>query len=221
MAFDFPARRLRCSLADWLGALRCVGLSAGLFACGGLAADGPVAEADSPGATSPGSVTGVDGPSRGTPVRETCEDNPSLAGCPGAAPALVRPIRETCEDNPLLAGCPGDDSLPTPAPRPPSQEAIPKEESYIARALNILASHCGGCHGSSLTQSQAAGGINYIDDWDQMIRAGLIDECSPESSRIVDVMISGEMPPAGPGSVSVSVVDIDTVVTAIDIQCPG
>lgn len=70
-----------------------------------------------------------------------------------------------------------------------------------------------------MTEDQASDGINYIDDWEQLIRARLIDECSPESSRIVEIMRSREMPPPNSGVDPMTAADIDAVATAIDLDC--
>jgi mono/diheme cytochrome c family protein len=168
-------------------------LSAVLLACGGRAADGLEPEVSAPGTSS-------------------TDDEPTV----------VRPVRETCEDNPLLAGCPfASTGAATPPPSPPATpEPIPDDEpQYITRARFILTAYCGGCHGASLTEAQALGGINYISDWEQLIEAGLIDLCSPESSRVVVVMRTGEMPPAASGLDAVSDADIHVVEEGIELDC--
>jgi hypothetical protein len=70
-----------------------------------------------------------------------------------------------------------------------------------------------------LTPAQASARINYIDDWDRLMRVGLIEECSPEGSRVVEVMRTGEMPPPGSGLPPVTDGDVGVVVQAIEIEC--
>jgi mono/diheme cytochrome c family protein len=128
-------------------------------------------------------------------------------------------MRETCEDNPLLADCPYS-NMGTPTPAPVEPETIPDDEpQFIAAAQNVLSTNCGGCHGSALTEAQALGAINYIDDWDELIQAGLVEECSPGSSPIIGIMRSGEMPPAASGLNAVSDADISVVANAIELSC--
>jgi mono/diheme cytochrome c family protein len=187
-----------------------------LWSCGGLAADGV-----DPEANGLGGAAVEDGPSLLTPVRETCEDNPFLAGCSGT-PSPVRPVRETCEDNPLLAGCPGAGTGGNPSSPPEGAEeglAEDEEPAYVAAAQNVLLSHCGACHGPALSEDQASARINYIGDWDQLIGVGFIEECSPEGSLIIEIMRTGQMPPPSSGLSAVQAVDVDVVVEAIALDC--
>jgi mono/diheme cytochrome c family protein len=89
----------------------------------------------------------------------------------------------------------------------------------LAGALNILEANCGVCHGPPLTEAQASGGINYIEDWDKLKQAGLIEECSPEGSRIIEVMRTGEMPPPGSGLQQLSDPEVDVVAQAVVFDC--
>jgi mono/diheme cytochrome c family protein len=169
-----------------------IAASLALSSCGGRAADGVEPETSVPGAVT------------------TADDEPTV----------VRPIRETCDDNPLLAGCPyantGGTSPPPRTPREPSSDIEPQ---YVAAARNVLDANCGACHGPELTELQASGAINYIDDWNQLIQAGLIEPCEPESSRIIEVMRTGEMPPARSGQNTVTDADVSVVVVAIELDC--
>jgi mono/diheme cytochrome c family protein len=136
---------------------------------------------------------------------------------------VVRPVRETCEDNPLLAGCPyaGTGSGSPPPDQPveiPDPMETPEESLDIAIARNVLLTNCGACHGSALTKDQASGGINYIDIWSELIRAGLIATCS-DNSRIIRVMRRGDMPPPVSGLPAVPDVEIELVARAIDREC--
>jgi mono/diheme cytochrome c family protein len=162
-----------------------------LLSCGGRATDGLEPEVSEPGAS------------------RVSDDEPTAFG----------PVRETCDDNPLLAGCPSVNVGGTPLSPPEAPGPAPVyEPQFISLARNVLSANCGACHGATLTEAQASAAINYIDDWGQLIEAGLIDECSPESSRIIEVMRTGEMPPAS-WEFSVSDADIDTVAGAIELAC--
>jgi hypothetical protein len=183
--------------ARWLGCA--IGVGAGLSSCGGRAADGP----------------GLDD---GEPEVSDARDQPGDA--PSDEPTLIRPRRETCEDNPLLADCPyAGGGNPTSTPAQPV--GVPTEDPplYLAAAQNVLMVYCGACHGPPLTPDQASARINYINDWEQLIRVGLIEECSPERSRIVEVMRTGEMPPPNSGVPAVQEADANVVVQAIEIEC--
>jgi len=216
MRFDRPLLRRRGPLCARHGAWCAIAVSAVLTSCGGRAADGLGLEPNGSGASNP-----VNEPTVVGPVRETCEDNPLLAGCPSAdEPTVFGPVRETCEDNPLLAGCPSADTGGTSLPPPAAAEPVPANEPQpITRAQFVLLAYCGACHGAALTPAQAGGGINYINDWERLIEAGLIDLCSPESSRIVEVMRTGEMPPPASGLDPVSDADIAVVEAAIELDC--
>jgi hypothetical protein len=173
--------------------------SAGLMSCGGRAADSLEPEAsepsDSESADNPPAV--IIGPRR-----ETCADNPLLAECPRAY--------DVCRDNPQNAGC-------AAAP----EQDYTAEELIVAAAENILLSHCGGCHGPALTESQASDSINYINDWSRLLQVGLIERCAPERSRIIRLIRAGEMPP--PSAALSPVLDVETemIAAAIDFGCGG
>ena len=173
-------------------------LSAGLSSCGGRAADDLEPDGSGPSGFDPS-----DAPTEIVrPRRETCQDNPLLAECP-------RPY-DYCRENPQSSGC-------SSAPEPESSDV--DGPFAIAAAQNVLSSYCGACHGPALTELQASAGINYIDDWSELIATGLIERCSPERSRIVVVMRTGRMPPPGSDRPPVSDADIGAVVDAIDFDC--
>lgn len=190
---------LRC-----LPACCAIALWATLSSCGGLAADGLAADGLEPEGSGPSAVEPADPPEIVRPRRETCEDNPLLAECPQP--------NDVCRENPRSSAC-------SSAPEPDSPDA--EEPFVIAAAQNVLSSYCGACHGRALTELQAAASINYIDDWSRLLEAGMIERCSPRRSRIVVVMRSGSMPPAGSGLPPVSDVDIGVVEDAIDFDCNG
>jgi mono/diheme cytochrome c family protein len=152
---------------------------------------------------------GGDDPS---PVAETPVDT---------APAVVE--RETCADNPLLVGCAAtrpevdinNEPIDPPADNGPPQNRDNPAELARAQAQNILASNCGQCHGPALTPQQASAGMNYIDNIDRLVEEGKIVPLSSASSRIIQRMREGSMPPFATGR-TVSDSDIDTVAQFID-----
>jgi len=142
----------------------------------------------------------------------------------GAGPNVpVEPspiVRETCADNPLLAGCATpDQGAPTPSPNPnpaPNPNGNGSEiELARAQAENVLASNCGQCHGSALTPLEASGGMNYIADINKLVTEGKIVPLNSAGSRIIQRMKEGSMPPFSTGR-TVSEDDIATVERFID-----
>jgi mono/diheme cytochrome c family protein len=110
--------------------------------------------------------------------------------------------RDTCEDNPLLAGC-ITDTEETPVEEAPEDPGAPVEDSTseleLARAAaeNVLRANCGQCHGPQLTQAAARAGMNFIDDIDELVSQGKIVPLDPENSPVVRRMKEGSMPPLG------------------------
>jgi len=129
-------------------------------------------------------------------------------------------IRETCDDNPLLAGCAPVDPVATPGQPPVTPPNTPPADSpealARAQAENILASNCGQCHGPALTPAQASAGMNYIDDMQRLADEGKLIPGNSSGSRIIQRMREGSMPP--PSSLKPQVLDqdIDTVAQFID-----
>jgi hypothetical protein len=186
-------------LRDWCA----IGVCAALSACGGRAADGLLPDGSGPTIINvptandpPRDQQGVFGPRR-----ETCEDNPLLAGC--ALPVDI------CRDSPQSAGC------SAPEPEPPVDQLLYE----VTAAQNVLLVYCGACHGPALTPNQASASFNYVNDWDRLIDVGLIERCSPERSPIIELMRTGDMPPAGSGLPPVSEADINVVEVAINLDC--
>lgn len=142
-------------------------------------------------------------------------------------PDVATPERETCADNPLLAGCdlpPTDiDNNPIPDRDPPAaqtpggQDDEPSAEDLArAAAENVLASNCGQCHGPALTPQSASAGMNYIDDIEKLAEEGKIQPLNSKGSRIIERMRNGEMPPASSQLDKVSDADINIVAQFID-----
>jgi len=130
-------------------------------------------------------------------------------------PVDVPPVkRETCDDNPLLAGCPGNTppaSVDTGAKGNSDPAALAK-----ASAENVLASNCGQCHGPGLSEQQAKAGMNYINDIDKLVETGKIKPLNSAGSLIVQRMLRGDMPPVDSGLPRVTDADITTVASYID-----
>jgi len=147
-------------------------------------------------------------------------DEPEPAAGPDVAPDVTPGVvRETCADNPLLAGCAPPDPTPAapggPAPAAPNPSGGDEIELARAQAENILAANCGQCHGSALTPLEASGGMNYIADIDTLVAEGKIVPLNSAGSRIIQRMKEGSMPPFSTGR-TVSEDDIDTVANFID-----
>src|SRR5690606_30587506 len=145
----------------------------------------------------------------------------------------VAPIRETCEDNPLLAGCElpasdiNDDPIDRPAPPPAGDDNNDDRNNdnidddspaalARAQAENILASRCGSCHGPALTPAQASAGMNYIDNIERLVDEGKIVPLNSAGSRIIERMRNGSMPPAASQLERVPDNEINTVAQFID-----
>ncbi len=131
-------------------------------------------------------------------------------------------IRETCDDNPLLAGCNPRSALPAPSvrePRPPRPaDASEPSELELARASaeNVLRANCGQCHGPALTPAAARAGMNYIDDMDALVDNGKLTPLASASSAVVRRMRDGSMPPVGSNGPRPSERDIEVVAEFVD-----
>jgi mono/diheme cytochrome c family protein len=116
------------------------------------------------------------------------------------APPVIE--RDTCEDNPLLAGCDTNPDENTVDAVSDDEDTIPEEsasELELARAAaeNVLRANCGQCHGPQLTPAAARAGMNFIDNIDELVNQGKIIPLDPEGSPVVRRMKEGSMPPLG------------------------
>ncbi len=140
-----------------------------------------------------------------------------------AASDVSPPQQETCADNSLLAGCSAPagagstGSTRTPA-APATSASAPAALAALAKAAaeNVLAANCGQCHGPALTAQQAQAGINYINDVDKLVEMGKILPLDSAGSRIVQLMVRGEMPPVSAGLPPVTDADVQAVAQYID-----
>jgi mono/diheme cytochrome c family protein len=128
---------------------------------------------------------------------------------PGSPPTAATPQR------PQAAPVPRRNDPPSP-PRPQREPVESESDLAKAAAENVLAANCGQCHGPALTLDQALDGINFINDIDALVRAGLIVPLSSATSRIIVVMRDGSMPPPASGLPLVTEADIGTVAAYID-----
>jgi len=122
-------------------------------------------------------------------------------------PVDIAPVKETCADNPLLAGCQPAAPGPVGGAKPPVND-----EAALAKAAaeNVLASNCGQCHGPQLLVKDAQAGMNYINDIDELVKTGKIVPLDAAGSRIIQRMVKGEMPPFTTGR-TVTTADINIV----------
>jgi mono/diheme cytochrome c family protein len=136
------------------------------------------------------------------------------------------PERESCDDNPLLAGCeapanadPGG-PVAQPAPTDDDVDADDPGDDPIrlakAAAENVLNANCGACHGTQLAPGAESGNMNYINDIDQLVANNKIQPLNSAGSRIIQRMKDGSMPPTASGRPRVTDADISTVAQFID-----
>jgi mono/diheme cytochrome c family protein len=128
-------------------------------------------------------------------------------------------IRDTCEDNPLLAGCPGtEEPDEVGGGDEPGEVEVSDSELELARAAaeNVLRANCGQCHGPQLSQAAARAGMNYINDIDQLVNEGKIVPLASNDSPVVVRMREGSMPPLGTDGPRPSTQEIEAVADFVD-----
>jgi len=104
---------------------------------------------------------------------------------------LLEGCREDVEEPPdPMEGAGGSEGEP---PEPEPSEA----ELQRAAAENVLRVNCGQCHGPDLTLDNARGGMNYIDDMDELVKNEKVFPLEAERSQIIQFMRSRIMPPTG------------------------
>jgi mono/diheme cytochrome c family protein len=134
------------------------------------------------------------------------------------APPVI--VRDTCADNPLLAGCEGTEPAPEPGDdlgSPPGPAASESElELARAAAENVLRVNCGQCHGPQLTPAAARAGMNFIDDIDALVNDGKLVPLAASESPVVRRMREGSMPPLGNEGPRPSARDIELVADFVD-----
>jgi mono/diheme cytochrome c family protein len=112
---------------------------------------------------------------------DECKDNEFLEDCPGA------------KGPEGTGGTGGVDTKPDPV------ETTPKTAAELAKeaAQNILKSNCGSCHGTQLNEQNRQGGMNYINDMEELAKNGKIVPLNADESKIIIRMRNGSMPPTG------------------------
>jgi len=147
-------------------------------------------------------------------------NNDNTTEGPGTvAEVPVVPVRENCDTNPELRGCPGAEvETPVavdPAAPPPRVDSDPAKLARDA-AENVLKANCGMCHGSTLSVDAASAKMNYIDNTDELVKQNKLIPLNSADSLVIKRMQDGSMPPAFSGLPRVTQADIDTVVQYID-----
>lgn len=137
-------------------------------------------------------------------------------GCAATSPRCPPPTASSTGDAPVPREPPPPDVSPQPELPP---ESAPLNLPPDA-AENVLASVCGQCHGPLPESADfIQGGLGNIQDYGALREAGYIVDCSPESSRIIQVMRSGSMPPPSSGLPRVTEADIGVVASTIELDC--
>ena len=104
------------------------------------------------------------------------------------------------------------DSVPAPRPRPgPPAKPAAAAVSFTTQVAPILTRHCGGCHVSG-----RKGGFQMAS-FDQLARSGMVQPGVANASRLVEVILSGDMPRGG-GKVSPD--DLGLLMRWIDSGAP-
>jgi hypothetical protein len=95
---------------------------------------------------------------------------------------------------------------------------LPPANTLQASALNILSSYCSACHGPTADTPSAIGPADVVDI-ERMIDEGYMVDCSADSSEIVRVMRSNEMPPPDYFGIGVTAPDLEQVTRYIEFRC--
>lgn len=117
-------------------------------------------------------------------------------------PPLIEPPNRCA--NLLLAECQQeqeepDEPIAGAGGRGGEGESEEPSEAELQRAAaeNILRVNCGQCHGPDLTPDNTRGGMNYIDDLDELVKNDKVIPLNADGSQIIQYMRSGIMPPSG------------------------
>jgi hypothetical protein len=92
---------------------------------------------------------------------------------------------------------PNDPAPPRPAPPSEAELRAARRARYVEAVQSVdtlLERNCGACHGKSVPTSPC--GLRF-DNTDDLYALSLIAPLSVDSSRIVQVIVDGSMPPAG------------------------
>jgi mono/diheme cytochrome c family protein len=133
-----------------------------------------------------------------------------------------------CDINPYLEDCPGNQEDPPQATGGTGGmvggggsgagpvDTPPEADLERAQVENILRANCGACHGSQLTELTRLGGMNFIDDIEELAEQGKIKPLDSEGSPIIQKMRVGLMPPPASGGDTVPKAEIDLIANYID-----
>lgn len=139
---------------------------------------------------------------------------------PEEDPCLINPyIRDDCPGNeptppePSGSGGTGGDvgSGGTGSAPPPSNDDLER-----AQVENILLANCGSCHGTQLNERTRSGGMNFINNLDELAKQGKINPGDSEGSLVIQRMRTGSMPPPASGNDAVPKAQIDIVANYIN-----
>jgi mono/diheme cytochrome c family protein len=137
-------------------------------------------------------------------------------------------VVDECEINPYLEDCPGNGEDPPPATGGTgggvsggaggggAVEPPPQTDLERAQVENLLRANCGACHGSQLNELTRLGGMNFIDDIEELAKQGKIKPLDSEASPIIQKMRAGLMPPPASGGDSVPKAEIDIIANFIN-----
>lgn len=95
---------------------------------------------------------------------------------------------------------------------------LPPANTLQGSALNILDAYCGACHGRTAETPSAIGPADVLDI-ERMIDEGYLVDCSADSSEIVRVMRTNEMPPPEYLGIGVTAPDLAQVTRYIEFMC--
>lgn len=95
---------------------------------------------------------------------------------------------------------------------------LPPGNTLQGSALNILSAYCGACHSPTADTPSAVGSADVVDI-ERMIDEGYITDCSADSSEIVRLMRSNQMPPPDPPGFGVTATDLEQIAHYIEFMC--
>ena len=95
---------------------------------------------------------------------------------------------------------------------------LPPANTLQGAALNVLSAYCRSCHTPTGATPSAVGPADVLDI-ERMIAEGYLVDCSADSSEIVRLMRSNEMPPPDDLGFGVLAPDLDQVTQYIEFMC--
>jgi hypothetical protein len=92
---------------------------------------------------------------------------------------------------------PNDPAPPRPAPPSEAELSAAQRARYVEAVQSVdtlLERHCGSCHSKSVPAAPCGLRFDHTDD---LVAVGLLAPLSAETSRVVQVIADGSMPPPG------------------------